>query len=123
MKEKKYSYLTGPNSRWGNFICQISVTADEAEEINAALAIMRKAFPEGTMSKALKSGLALIDGTVKIRDCNEHTLDLLDSYDSHLIAESSRKELRMALKGCPTATAREFTGELSPEYIARYGDE
>lgn len=65
MEKKKYPYLIGPSKR-GYYTVQVSVKSDEAQEISDALATIRKMFPEGTMSNALKEGLPLADLTAKL---------------------------------------------------------
>lgn len=49
-------------------------------------------------------------------------IDLIESGNLVVIDESPLEIVRRALTGCPTRTAMEFTGELSQEYLERYGD-
>jgi len=67
-----------------------------------------------------------VERALTILDQNEHSLDVIDwgnDEGSKRLAKKMILDARMALTGCPVKNSTTFTGELSQEYIKRYGDE
>lgn len=112
MEKKKYPYLIGPSKR-GYYTVQVSVKSDEAQEISDALVAIRKMFPEGTMSNALKEGLPLAALVVELQYRAQHALRHLRQIKDNPRAINAAK----ALTGCKTNTKVEFVeGGESDDY-------
>ena len=116
--KKEYSELTDASS---GYAFLVSVPESEAEQTNANIIKARQLY-DTNKAKAVRQCLADNTGEMEARQRIKHALDILDgAYDLEDL--DFMKEAKMALLGCPTTTATEFTGELSPEYKARYKDE
>jgi len=117
-------YLT----KSGNgYALHVHVGNEDAPAVNVAIEAGVLAF-DGNKSKlvreCIKSGVqeSVAQKYIKL------ALEICDEFSDpdyalyHQVYQSV-KIIRMALTGCPTRTNREFTGELSEEYIERYGDD
>ena len=119
---KKFPFLLGPNGR-GFYQRSLSVKESDAQQTNDAIAAVRKMFPDGTLSSAMRRGLDAATLVPELQEQRNHGLDILDSLTDDDISDEARDELRMAWTGCETLDSKVFTGELSSEYLARYSDE
>lgn len=124
----KYPYLTKNNKE--QYTLPVNVPSAHAEKVSKDVARIVKGAPSEIrgMAGAVRWWIGQFKHIARAQARIDHALELCDemAHPDYRLADVSWQQvkiIRMALLGCPTATTKDFTGELSQEYIERYGDD